>query len=169
MDLKIREALPTDAERMIAYTQRLSNEPGVDIGLSPGEFTITPEEERVIIQEYAAAENAIFMLAEVGDQIVGLVNCKGSKRLAFRHGVTLGISVAKGWRKQGVGAALMARAIEWARETGVVRRIELDVFARNTAATALYRKFGFQVEGRRRQAVFRDGQYLDNLIMALLL
>ena len=33
----------------------------------------------------------------------------------------------------------------------------------------LYEKFGFVIEGRRRKAVFRDGQFLDGVIMALLL
>jgi putative acetyltransferase len=49
-----------------------------------------------------------------------------------------------------------------------VSRIELLVFERNEAAIHLYRKFGFVVEGRRRKAIFRDGKYLDDLMMARL-
>ena len=63
----------------------------------------------------------------------------------------------------------MTHAMDWAKRTGTVSRIELSVFERNQRAVQLYRKFGFEVEGRRRRAIFRDGEYLDDLIMALLL
>jgi len=36
-------------------------------------------------------------------------------------------------------------------------------------ATPLYEKFGFQLEGRRRQAIYQNGQHRDDLIMGLLL
>jgi RimJ/RimL family protein N-acetyltransferase len=79
------------------------------------------------------------------------------------------MSVHRGWRNQGIGSALMARAIEWAKSTRLVTRIELNVFVRNEMAIHLYEKFGFQVEGRRRRAVYLDGEFVDDYIMALLL
>lgn len=81
----------------------------------------------------------------------------------------LSISVAREWRGRGVGKKLMARAIEWARGTGIVTRIELRVFVRNEVARHLYESFGFEVEGCCRRAIYRDGVYFDNLVMALLL
>jgi RimJ/RimL family protein N-acetyltransferase len=81
----------------------------------------------------------------------------------------LGISVRQGWRNQGVGSKLLAQAIEWVRQSGVITRIELYVYARNQAAIHLYEKFGFEVEGRRRRALYQNGEYLDDWVMALLL
>lgn len=109
------------------------------------------------------------MVAEIAGKIVGIINCRGNKRKAIRHAVTLGMSVDQDWRGQGIGGQLITRAIEWAKSAGSIKRIELAVFERNTIAIHLYQKFGFEIEGRRRKAVFRDGQYLDGLIMALLL
>jgi ribosomal protein S18 acetylase RimI-like enzyme len=48
-------------------------------------------------------------------------------------------------RRSGLGRALLAAAIERARERGV-RRIALDTAERNEAAVALYRSFGFSDE-----------------------
>lgn len=165
----IREARPDDAGQLIAYIQRLLAEPGINIPLTPGEFTLSVEEEREFLAKSAAAPNSIFLLAEVDGEIVGELNCKGGTRQATRHTATLGISVRHEWRGQGVGTALMTEAVAWAKQTGLITRIELQVYARNEPAIRLYREFGFEVEGRRRRVIFQEGEYLDDLIMALLL
>jgi RimJ/RimL family protein N-acetyltransferase len=166
MSLIIREARPDDAEQLLAYVEGLTAEPNIDVPLAPGEFNLTIEEERKILADYAASDNSVFLVAEVNGQIVGALNCKGGTRQALRHAATLGISVRNGWRNQGIGHALMARMIEWAQSTGVVKRVELLVYARNTAAIHLYEKFGFEVEGKRRRAVYQNGEYLDGFMLA---
>jgi ribosomal protein S18 acetylase RimI-like enzyme len=159
MDLTIRQAEPEDAGRIIALVQKISAEPDVDIALSPGEFNLTIEAEREFLAEYGRSENSIFLVADAGDQIVGMLNCQGGNRKATRHVTTLGMSVDKAWRDQGVGSQLMRRAVQWAKGTGIVSRIELLVFARNEMAIHLYQKFGFVVEGRCRRAIFRNGEF----------
>ncbi len=169
MSIIIREAQPEDAEQVIAHVQRLTEEPDIDIVTAPGEFNLTVEEEGQILADYAASNNSIFLVAETGGRIIGLLNCKGGTRRATRHAVTLGLSIAREWRNQGVGGRLMERAIEWAKSTGNITRIELFVFVRNERAIHLYQKFGFVVEGRRQRAIYRNEEYLDDLMMALLL
>ena len=168
MDVIVRQARPEDAEQVIALVQRITSEPGISVLTGPGEFDMTVEQEQQFFRDCAAADNQVYLVAEVEGRIVGLLTCQGGKRQAVRHAATLGMSVAKEWRNQGVGSKLMARAVEWARDTGVVTRIELRVFTRNVAAIHLYEKFGFEVEGRLRRAVYRDGEYHDNLVMGLL-
>ncbi|MGD2175728.1 MAG: GNAT family N-acetyltransferase [Candidatus Brocadiaceae bacterium] len=169
MDFIVREATPDDAAQCIERLQHLVEEPGISFVLLPGEFDLSVEEERQYLQEHAESDNSVFLVAEAEGRIIGNLGCDGGSRRAVRHVVTLGLSVDEDWRGRGVGSALMERAIEWARDTGIVRRMQLYVFTRNEPAIRLYRKFGFRVEGRRRRAVFRDGQYLDDYMMALLL
>ena len=77
--------------------------------------------------------------------------------------------VARDWRGRGVGSALVAAAIEWAREHGL-HKLTLTVFVHNTAAIALYVKFGFIEEGRRVKHFRRaNGELWDALEMGLLL
>ena len=168
-DVIIREARPEDAERIISYIQSLSEEPNLDLVFEPGEFDISPEDEQKFIQDHAAADNSILLVGEAGGQIIAVLNCKGGQRKAMRHETRLGISVHKDWRAIRLGHRLMARAVEWARGTGVVTRVELEVFARNAPAIHIYEKFGFETEGRRRGAFYKNGEYIDSLIMALLL
>ena len=165
----VREAGPGDAEQLIAHVQRLTDEPDIDIPLAPGEFRVTVEEERELLRDYAHSDNSLFLVAEVESGIVGVLNCDGGKRMAVRHCVNLGMSVAREWRNRGVGTALLVRALGWAESTGVVERVELAVYARNAAAIHLYEKFGFEIEGRRRKTIFQSGQYIDDVLMARLL
>ncbi len=81
----------------------------------------------------------------------------------------IGMMVAAGWRGRGVGTALVAAAIDWARARGL-HKLALSVFPHNHAAIALYKKFGFVEEGRLVRHVRRaDGQLWDLIEMGLLL
>jgi RimJ/RimL family protein N-acetyltransferase len=81
----------------------------------------------------------------------------------------IGMMVAADWRGRGVGTALVTAAIEWARARGL-HKLALSVFPHNSAAIALYRKFGFVEEGRLVRHVRRaDGQLWDLIEMGLLL
>jgi RimJ/RimL family protein N-acetyltransferase len=105
------------------------------------------------------------MLAEAEGEIVGSVHVQAS-----RHGYgEIGMAVAPEWRGRGVGSALMAAAIDWARERGL-HKLCLSVFPHNQAAIALYRKFGFVEEGRRIKQFRRgSGELWDSIEMGLLL
>ena len=81
----------------------------------------------------------------------------------------IGMAVARDWRGRGVGSALLAAAIKWARERGL-HKLGLGVFAHNTAAIGLYLKFGFVEEGRRIKHYRRaNGDLWDSVEMGLLL
>jgi ribosomal protein S18 acetylase RimI-like enzyme len=81
----------------------------------------------------------------------------------------IGMMVAPGWRGRGVGTALVAAAIEWARARGL-HKLTLSVFPHNEAAIALYRKFGFLEEGRLTKHIQRtNGELWDLIEMGLLL
>jgi putative acetyltransferase len=85
-----------------------------------------------------------------------------------RHAMLLGISVAAEVQGQGVGTLLMQALCDYADRWAQVLRIELTVFVDNAVAIALYRKFGFEVEGTLRAYALRDGLYVDALAMARL-
>lgn len=105
------------------------------------------------------------LAAVAGDDPVGFVHVDRSP-----HGFgQLGMAVAREWRGRGVGSALVAAAIEWAREQGL-HKLSLDVFPHNEVAIALYRKYGFREEGRRVKQYRRaNGELWDSIEMGLLL
>jgi RimJ/RimL family protein N-acetyltransferase len=85
----------------------------------------------------------------------------------FRHTGYLGIGIHRDYRGKGIGENLLIHTVR-AGFKGTLTRIELDVFATNSAAINLYQKYGFKLEGRKRQARIIDNIAEDILIMSLL-
>lgn len=114
-------------------------------------------------------ERHVIRLIAIDDsQIVGWCHIKSGRWEGFTHASWLGMGVLKEYRGQGIGSALLHRALAEARNRGI-ERVELEVYASNLAAIHLYEKFNFQTEGQKRRARKLDGSYDDILMMALLL
>ena len=111
----------------------------------------------------------IDLVAEIAGEVVGSAGLF-SVGLAVRrrHVVGLGISVGKAHQGRGVGRALMQALVDYADRWAGILRIELVVWADNERAIALYRKFGFELEGRMRGHALRNGRYDDAVSMARL-
>ncbi|MEW5816941.1 MAG: GNAT family protein [Spirochaetota bacterium] len=166
--LIIRKATLSDAEQLIKYVNTLISEPEICLPLTPGEFNQTVEAEKEILEKYSRSDNSIFLVAAEGNQIVGVLNCKGGDRIRTRHSAEIGISVRSDYRNRGIGTRLLSEAIRWAKSTHILTRLELRVYTRNAPAIHLYAKLGFKVEGHRKNAVYQAGKYEDDFIMALL-
>ncbi len=69
---------------------------------------------------------------------------------------------------KGIGTACTAFACEYGFRQLNLRRIYLEVLADNERAASLYRKLGFKDEGRLREHQYKDGRYVDVLVMGLL-
>jgi len=78
------------------------------------------------------------------------------------------MGVRDDWQGRGVGSALLRAALDLADRWLQVRRVELQVYADNAPAIALYLRHGFVEEGRHRDFAFRDGAFVDALTMARL-
>ncbi|MBI1277900.1 MAG: GNAT family N-acetyltransferase [Anaerolineaceae bacterium] len=164
----IREATPDDAAAVIFHNDLIANEPRNGIIRGPGE-SMSLEDEQNYLKNSSVADNSCFLIAITpAGEVIGVCGFQGGKRKAVRHQGGLGISVNIEWRDKGVGTALMRRLIDWAKNTGIITRMELTVMAHNTRAIHVYEKLGFQIEGRQRAALFKDGAYVDVYMMALL-
>jgi RimJ/RimL family protein N-acetyltransferase len=82
----------------------------------------------------------------------------------------LGMHVAAAARGQGIGRALLADAVAWARAEPTVHKIALQVWPHNERAQNLYRRAGFVQEGYLHQHYRRhNGELWDAVVMGLVL
>ena len=68
----------------------------------------------------------------------------------------------------GYGTEATALMLDHAFSTLGIHRVGLAVFAFNERAISSYRKVGFVVEGRAREAIWRDGRFHDEIQMSVL-
>lgn len=72
------------------------------------------------------------------------------------------------FRDRGYGTDALRTTCRFGFEMMNLNRLELEVMAENGRAIRAYEKVGFQHEGRRRQAVYSHGRYIDLVVMGLL-
>ncbi|MDX1302814.1 GNAT family N-acetyltransferase [Photobacterium sp.] len=111
-------------------------------------------------------ENVYSFIAEMDGKIVGNLGFELCKNPRRRHAGSFGMGVRDEYQGKGIGSALLSALIELTDKWLNVRRIELTVYTDNHSAIALYKKFGFVVEGESQYYAFRNGQYISVYHMA---
>lgn len=160
--VRIRAAEPDDIPAISATMA----DPGVIHGTLQVPFT----SEALRREKFTLTDlHTVVLVAEPldGGDSIGNIGLHRNTRPRRIHTAAIGMSVRDTWQGRGVGTALLATALDVADKWWQVRRVHLEVYADNAPAIALYRKFGFEVEGTLRQDAFR-GEYVDSLAMARL-
>lgn len=156
-DLIIRNARPSDAAKIIQLVKQVMNESPF-FPKTPDEFNISVEQEESYINELA-----LFLVAEIKGKIIGSATIDRSSLKKLNHSISLGITILKEYSGIGIGSLMMKRIIDWAN-LNKVEKLELEVFSDNLPAIALYKKFGFFEEGRKRKAIKIDGEHKDLIL-----
>jgi RimJ/RimL family protein N-acetyltransferase len=69
---------------------------------------------------------------------------------------------------RGIGKAVSVAAIDYAFRELNLHKVFLEMVASNERSVRLYEKLGFRREGILRDDQFRDGRYVDNILMSIL-
>jgi RimJ/RimL family protein N-acetyltransferase len=161
--IRIRRAEPADAQQLVALAQEVGREPG-DFLLTTDMWRKVGDERRYLRGARRHPDAAVFVADDDG-RVVGRLSVARDIHPASPHVADLGLMVAAGHRRRGIGRALLEQAVTWARESAV-SKLELHVFPWNEPAIKLYEAFGFEQEGVRRGHYVRDGELVDAILMA---
>lgn len=161
--IRVRRAAPGDAQALVLLAEDVGAEDGRWI-LGSGLWRSAADERRYLKTVQRHPDAAVFV-AEDDGAIVARLSLSRDPHPASRHVADLGLMVAAGHRRRGIGRALLEEAVTWAGRVGV-RKLELHVFPWNEPALALYEEFGFEREGLRRRHYLRDGEEVDAVLMA---
>ena len=168
MNLIYRDAIPADAEKIVAFYNIVGGETSY-LSFEADEYPLTPDELDEMLVNIYTRPNCRMLLAMDGDTIVGIATLLSPMKLKSRHDAELGIVVSRAYQKLGIGTELISLLIDWARGNGITTRISLETRADNLPAVALYMRFGFVVEGTKRRQTLLNGNYYDAYVMGLLL
>jgi putative acetyltransferase len=159
MDIIIRKAEPSDAEAVWkCYTA-----PQVVRNTLQLPYR-SLESVRELLNK--SGEGDHILVATIDRELVGVIGLHTFSRPRINHRAEIGMMVRDDWQSKGVGTALIQAVVDLADRWLNLTRIELTVFTDNQPAIALYRKFGFEIEGTLRRYAFRDGEFVDVYAMA---
>jgi RimJ/RimL family protein N-acetyltransferase len=164
----IREADKKDAKELIEYLNVIGGESDF-LTFGTGEFNKSVEQEQDFIENVLENENALFIIAEVNGKIVGNLNFSGGPRKRTEHSGEFGVSVLKEYWGVGIGKELIEYLINWSKDSGIIRKINLRVRTDNTKGIHLYKKLGFLEEGIIKRDFLINGEFYDSLHMGLLI
>ncbi|MEO5793614.1 MAG: GNAT family N-acetyltransferase [Rhodoferax sp.] len=108
------------------------------------------------------------LVAVVQGEVVGNLGLHPVPNPRRAHVAGIGMAVRDDLHGRGIGTALLKAAIDLADNWLNLLRLELTVYADNTAAQRLYQNHGFVLEGTHRAYALRHGQYVDTHAMARL-
>ncbi|WP_394140465.1 GNAT family N-acetyltransferase [Vibrio chagasii] len=157
MDIQIRHLEATDSQDLFDIYRR----PSVSENTSQKPYLSSDQVDRLF-----GHSDHFTLVAESSEKVVGHITLFMMTKVRDRHRAGLGIAIHPDVHGQGVGKALMQEAINQADNWLNLVRLELEVHSDNHAAIALYERVGFQLEGTKRLSTFKNGKYIDMLLMS---
>jgi putative acetyltransferase len=158
----IKEFQIEDKEKFIEMYENLSAE-AVRWGMPPY------NRERLEKGWLSNLQNLISIVAFYNGKIVGHAQIFKFPHLRLKGTGDLIIYLHQDFHNVGLGTAMLSELIRLAKKERL-HRIGLTVVADNKPAINLYKKFGFKMEGVKRDAYFgEDGKYHDEIEMGLIL
>lgn len=102
--------------------------------------------------------------------LIGVVTLLQESTLKMRHRANIfAMYISPKARGKGIGKALMEMAIEHAKESEEIQKINLSVVSSNKAAKNLYLQLGFKVFGTEEMALKIGDTYYEEQHMSLIL
>jgi len=156
---------PDDAEQFARWAESSDYLRLVDTDMA----RLLTAEELNEQQKAMRGPNAVdFAIRALGDD--RLLGFAAIHSIEWKNGagtLSIGIGDPQEWDK-GYGTDAMRVLLRYAFDELNLHRLGLDVIGTNGRAIRVYEKVGFRHEGRRREAVLRDGRRADLVLMGIL-
>jgi len=165
--VKIRETEVKDAALILDFFVEVNKETKY-LSREPHEVTMTLDDEMMYLDTIANSEHDCMLVVFNENSVIGTIGFHGSGLSRLKHKVTIGLSILSEYQNLGLGSQMMDTILEKARQYGKTK-VELEVRIDNFNAIRLYEKAGFRNEGIRRNGFLVDGEYIDLLLMGIVL
>lgn len=163
--LYLRNALTSDAESVVNFFKVASDETN-NLSFSSDEYNITPYQEKIAISSFNRDKKSIMILGFIDDILCCVAELISPIEIRLSHNVEYSITVLKDFWDMGIGNAVTNKIIEFAKEKNI-KNIVLSVRRENSAAINLYKKYGFKTVGIKKDYIYIDGKYDDEISMQL--
>ncbi len=103
---------------------------------------------------------------DVNDEAVGGIGIHPQKNIQLKN-AELGYWLAEPFLGNGIATAAVKQMVEYGFKTYDITRIFAKPFGTNIASQKVLEKAGFRLEARFEKSLFKNGEYLDELVYAV--
>lgn len=165
IELVIREAVPDDAADLIAFLEDVSQQTTF-LTLETDDKQITEEEEAEHLGRLLESPVNCLLVSFDGGRMIAAASVHTPADSKTQHIGDVGIVVHEEYWGMGLGTILMEELVAWSEDTGIIKRLQLQVQERNSRAKSLYAKVGFRQEAVLERGIFIEGNYLPVCLMS---
>lgn len=113
-------------------------------------------------------DEVFYLCAEVNGKVIANSEVRKRQGGCDSHVGVIGIAIREDFRDLGIGTEMMVVLVGQARKMGL-KVLTLTAFETNRRAIHVYEKVGFVQTGRVPHKFFKEGKYVDEIVMTLLL
>jgi RimJ/RimL family protein N-acetyltransferase len=117
-------------------------------------------------KEWYKKTNPDYLIIYYYDTRIGYIRL--SNYSVYNKNIMVGADIAPEHRGQGFGKLTYQKLIPYLFEKYSLHKISLEVLSTNTVAINLYKKVGFEYEGTKRDEVYRNGKWIDSIVMSII-
>ena len=162
--IEIRETMPVDAEKLIAYLKKVGAETD-NLTFGKEGLSVTVEQEKAYLTQVHEEQRSVHYSVWKEGELIADGSLSGLPR-RMSHYAELGLSVIKAQWNQGIGGRLLDELIAYARQASI-EIIRLEVRSDNAGAIHLYEKYGFKRVGMIPGYFKINDTYVDFVMMCL--
>jgi len=108
----------------------------------------------------------LVIIKKEGDKVIGDVGLHFFD--SDNKQVEIGCTIDKNWQKHGYASEALSEIFRYLFKTLDKHRIIASVDPRNENSVKLVEKLGFRKEAHFKESIFQDGEWLDDLVYAML-
>lgn len=158
----IRRANQTDLSGLVGVIRQVAEE-GSYIEAENVADLIDYEE---VVLRHNELGSRLFFVATVNEDVIGWVHLTLPEAEKLSHTAVLTVGVLSDYRDHGIGGSLLERGLGWAAENGY-EKVYNSIPAVNRNACEFLEHYGWEVEAIRENHYKIDGEYVDEVMMAV--
>lgn len=162
VEFQIRPARQADLSGIVGAIRRVVEEKSYIVAESVADEV----DHQNALLRHNEVESRMFFVATVAEEVVGWVHIHGPELDKLHHTAELTVGVLEEYRRNGIGSHLLSRGVEWAASEGY-EKIYQSIPSTNEQAVEFLESHGWTVEAVRDRHYKIDGEYVDEVMMAV--
>lgn len=161
-DFKLRPWSEADLPSIVKY----ANNPKIAANLTDGFPHPYSEEDGKSFLKMIQEGDDLILCIEINGEFAGSVgiHLKGD---IYRKNAEIGYWLAEPYWGQGVISRVIPKMVDKAFEKFDIERIYAGVYGRNKASQHVLKKCGFEIEGKFKNTIFKNGKFEDEVVLAI--